>query len=881
MQNIVGLGFEKKICTYIKVQGGKMEYKQWNNILAHKELIKGKECKQYLKEHLYNTAVYAQNLGEPVGLGSTCKLIGLIHDIGKASDRWQCYINKTVASAGDHSSVGGYFIRFFLYAEIKNRISVKDVKKYNLYNEFLIYPILAHHGLYDIIKTENELPEYWTKARIEKIKKDILQQPELKEFFEALNEWSNEWFQEDLFAIYQAGFHEFFAWIPKIEKLAMQSAINDKLSAYDFYCGMLVRLLLSILKEADVYDSTNWYLSVKQHLYKQVENVDIWQNMDLKIEEKYTQWHKKKDASKLDTVRTVLADELYKAAEHTGTGCYTLPLPVGAGKTMAALRYALRHSMLFKNSRIFYITAFLSVLEQNAKEIRHIIGEEYVLEHHSNIIEDKQYTEDNENEYDKRNYVKENWEAPFVITTLVQFSNTLFKGQSSCLRRFSKLINAVIIIDEIQSLPVNAIYLYNLTMNFLTHFMKVTIVHCTATLPALDNNTALTFPCLYSSEKEYVRGQLVATSVTQNTVFSRVNFYSLMGRKFEDVISTKELLNHIDEQLQNEKSILIIVNTRTAVKTIYDALVTYLQDNYPQGECYYLTTNLCAAHRLERINKIKSALDKIRTGKQKSPLICVSTRLIEAGVNVDFDVVYRSLTSIDSVLQAAGRCNREGLRKQRGKVFIFLYQGEKIDRIFTFRLEREAAKEALRSRYADTVKSGDKIDIQNCLPEYYARLYSKNKEELFYPLKKYNTNIVNLLASNKLIVHQYNNYRNMGNSSGNKNDSDKTSFRLRQSFKKAALSFELINNKETTAIVQYKNEELIDELLTYIENDDLQKIKIVLRKLQRYTVGIYNIKEYENYLQPITNDWGIYLLDKEAYDAQIGLIKGEMNDLIF
>ena len=152
-----------------------MEYKQWNNILAHKELIKGKECKQYLREHLYNTAVYAQNLGEPIGLGAMCKLIGLIHDIGKASDRWQCYINKTVASAGDHSSIGGYFIQFFLYTEIKNRISAKDVKKYNLYNEFLIYPILAHHGLYDIIKTENELPEYWTKARIEKIKKNILQ----------------------------------------------------------------------------------------------------------------------------------------------------------------------------------------------------------------------------------------------------------------------------------------------------------------------------------------------------------------------------------------------------------------------------------------------------------------------------------------------------------------------------------------------------------------------------------------------------------------------------------------------------------------------------------------------------------------------------------
>ncbi|WP_196598721.1 CRISPR-associated endonuclease Cas3'' [Pectinatus frisingensis] len=872
-----------------------MEYKQADELLAHKEIIKNKEYRQYLKNHLYNTAVYAKKIGSNIGLKYMGTLIGILHDAGKASYSWQQYINRSISTAGDHSTVGGYYIQHFLYPEIKKDISLIEAKKYSLYNEFLIYPILAHHGLYDVIKNENSQHKYWTHVRMENTGKSILQHPELKEFFPILNEWSKQWFEQSLLDIYIKGYKEFLLWQTKMQEIASKSAgkPTDKMTAYDFYCGTAVRLLLSILKEADIYDSVNWCMDKKQHIYDQDETLTAWHEMNDKIENKYKEYHNSnKNDGKINSIRTALADEAFNAAEDTPIGCYTLPMPVGAGKTMTALRYALRHSMIFKNKRILYVTAFLAVLEQNADEIEKVIGTEHVFEHHSNVIIENEISMDcydnfkinqnNENEYDKRNYLKESWEEPFIVTTLVQLSNTLFKGQSACLRRFSKLIDTVIIIDEIQSLPVRTIYLFNLIMNFLTHFMGVTIIHCTATLPSLGDANALIYPCLYGMREKsrYIRGCIVPASLTQNEVFSRVKFYSLMGSRFETVTNTKRLIDYLGQQLQKEKSILVIVNTRAAVKTIYNAVQEYLQCHEQLGgECYYLTTNLCAVHRLKRINKIKLQLNKIRNGQMNTPLICISTRLIEAGINIDFDVVYRSLTSIDSVLQAAGRCNREGKRQFKGKVFVFLYQAEKTDKITTFRLEQEAAKETLRCIYPDAADDICEIDMQQCLDMYYAHLYTKNKDVLNYPIRQKNDTIMNWLTTNNVMAAKYNRDNSLDKHIPG---GVKTNFKLRQSFKMAAQNFELIDNKQKTVIVQYENNDLINELLDSIE-DDWEDVKIILQKLQRYTVNIYNLQKYENYIQPVEKEGYLlcYLLDKNAYDEEFGLIKGEMNDWIY
>lgn len=859
-------------------------------MLAHRAIVNGKKITESLSDHLHYTAIYTRAQGAALGISYMCLLLGLLHDGGKASYLWQEYIDGKRSEGGDHATVGGWYIQHILYEQVKQNISPIDAAKYQRYNEFLIYPILAHHGMFDIIHKAEGVERYWIRERLEKIDKAILLQPELKEFFSVLNQWAIEWFQESLCEIYCKGYEEWICWQKKLKTLAGKSSEKgrNKKSAYYFYCGVTARLLMSVLKEGDMYDSTNGGLEDKQKqpMYRSEETADVWKKMTEKVEALYAGYHKGPMPVLLNRVRTAMADEVYHKAVSTPQGCFTLPLPVGAGKTMAALRYALRHSVLFSNRRILYITAFLSVLEQNAREIQNVIGVDHVLEHHSNVIEDRdrKYVlgtdEDTQDMgYDVTEYLKESWESPFILTTLVQLSNTLFKGQAVCLRRFSKLIRSIIIIDEIQSLPIKTIYLYNLMMNFLTHMMGVTIIHCTATLPSLHDDQVLQYPCLYGYDEHPDTTQLVSNALIENAVFSRVGFYSLMGEKFEDIIGTEELLQHVAYELKTEKSVLIIVNTRAAVKRIYDAMEEWLGD---EGDCYYLTTNLCAAHRLNRIEEIKGQLKKNRNGTRTKPLICISTKLIEAGVNVDFDIVYRSVTALDSVVQSGGRCNREGEKDAKGKVYLFLYQGEHIDRVPTFLKERNAAKAALRSVYSN-YDAAKQLDLQRCLPIYFSILYGDvtTKRELFYPVEK--ETIVDWLSDNADAVVRYNRevhpeFWNLEKKQQQKQR--QANFMLRQNFKSAAKTFQLIDNTEKTVIVQYQNEELINELFIAAEQQDYQHMKLILKKLQRYTVTLYNLKEYEMYIQRLL-DWDIYILDTTGYNEQVGLLKGEMNELIY
>lgn len=855
----------------------------WDMLIAHQDKNGSVEKTQYLSEHLKHTAERMRALGKEIGLESVCTLIGILHDAGKANPIWQKYIRGEVSKGGDHAGIGGCYVQYFLYVSVKKSMPSGEYKKYTKYNEFLIYPILAHHGLYDVFKEASDgSVTYWTKNRLEENKKLLLEHKELTDFIDILDRWTKDWFGQSLFQLYLKGFNEWNQWKCKLKELAQLSGRSKEAQkrAKYFYFGTAVRLLLGLLKEADVYDSANWMLEEKKPIYDDDEINAVWQRMSNKVEIMYDSFHQSPAPSLLNQVRTAMADEAYNAAAYTTQGCYQLPLPVGAGKTNTALRYALRHACMFHDQRIIYATAFLSVLEQNAKDIQDIIGRDDVIEHHSNvIIED---SEGEESEYSLAAYLRESWESPFILTTLVQLSNTLFKGESACLRRFSKLIHSVIIIDEIQSLPVTCVHLYNLMMNFLTHMMGVTIIHCTATPPGLDDTQALTYCCTYERNKNGNPIPLVPLQLIKSPVFLRTRFYSLMGENFTEMLHTEALIVHIMKQLEREKSALIIVNTKKAVRSIYDKLTEWLNEQNLPGECCYLTTNLCAAHRLERIAYMKEELKKLRNGTRQIPLICVSTNLIAAGVNVDFDVVYRSLTSLDGALQAGGRCNREGKKTQLGRVYLFLYAGESLEQIPTLQKERESSLETLRKIYGSK-DADDELDVSSCLEEYFKHLYKKNAQILDYPIRDGSSaaTLLQLLSDNTDVVIRYNTYAHPEYIGTEK--LHKTGFLLRQSFKKAADAFQLIDTKETSVIVQYKNEDLINKVFELSGEDgrpDFMALKPVLQKLQRYTVSIYNIREYESYLQVIPK-LGIYILDAEGYDKEFGLTKGDWSELIF
>ena len=849
---------------------------KYTSLLAHYDQ-NYPERAQPLIEHLLNVAFRARDLGSIIGLGSICQLIGLLHDFGKHYKDFQAYLrgNNCVGRV-THSTIGGVMLDYIKGQVDENYDIARLVKSeglcedvWQLYNEVLMYPILAHHGLYDIIDQDFE---YRTGLRLksEKITSEDL------EFLDVLNRVLKQKEEKSFVALYYEGFLEFIKIYKEISDLAPQvnySSTKEKricrMKALHFYYGALVRLLLSILKEADIYDSANYYLEHKNKIYSREELNDLWFTMGESVKSLYRKFEQKVDKSSLDVMRTKLANEIYDFSKTKVQGVFKLNLPVGAGKTFAGLRYLIGNARQFQKNRIFYCTAFLSVLEQNAAEIRKVLGDDHVLEHHSNLIEDYEIDQvaENERNYRPQEYIKESWEMPVILTTLVQFSDTLFKHRATNIRRFSKLINSVVLIDEIQSLPIKAMFNFNLMTNFLARIMKCTIVHCTATSPHLDNTDVLKYPCFY--EGSLCRPQTMK-ALSKAKVFSRVNYYSLMGKNLDNYLSNLEIVEHVKKQLKKEMSVLIVLNTKATVANLYRALNTDSELIEEGVEIIYLTTNQCPFHRLELINRLKERLVKLRKGKGGTKLICVSTKLVEAGVDFDFDVVYRALAGIDSVIQCGGRCNREGKKETPGSLFVLQLIEENLKYLPEIRRQKEAAKTALTLLPIKDV-GDNKINIEKAADYYFQKLYlniTAQSRCLEYPFGIDET-IFNLLTNNPQMCKEYENKHGV-----------KVNFKLRQSFKTAALEFDLIKENTISVIVQYKNEHLLEKLYQFIESGNYYGIKKILNSLQSYTLNIRRTAVDENYISKELNG-ELFILDREAYDERVGLTKAELQTLIF
>lgn len=850
------------------------------SLLAHYDQEKPKKT-QFLVDHLLEVAKGCKNLGRLINLGSICQLIGLLHDFGKNRETFQLYIKGEYKGRVDHSSAGGIILGYiadevYEHYDIKNLLKSKKFKErdWDLYREILQYPILAHHGLYDII--DNNF-NYRTGLRLNSNKGseyDLITND--LEFLNLLNGAYINLNNTSIHELYYKGFKEFIEINKTIKNMVPNTTtILDtddrirRMKSLHFYYGALTRLLLSILKDADIYDSSNYYRKDKHKTYSQEELNGIWGKMGQSIEKLYDEFDKKQNKSELDIVRTKLANEIYDFSFKHGKGAFKLDMPVGLGKTYAGLRYAIGNAKQFEKTRVFYCTAFLSVLEQNASSIRDVLGDKYILEHHSNIIQDYDGKEEEQDQkdYEVYEYLKESWETPVILTSVVQLSNTLFKHRASNIRRFSKLINSVIIIDEIQSLPTKALYNFNLMTNFLTNIMNCTVIHSTATPPNFDNKDALAYPCNYghkSGESSIIK------PIERLEVFSRVDYYSLLGKNLDKTLNSKELVEHIKGQLEKEKSVLVVLNTKRAVLNIYNELNQDTELMEDEVEVIYLTTNQCPKHRLEVIHNMKERLKNIRNSVDKRKIICVSTKLVEAGVDIDFDIAYRSLSGIDSVIQVAGRCNREGKKVSNGKLFIFKYEDENLQSLWDIQKQIEASETALRIMSKDELVDG-KIDIERACEYYFHKLYlneGAGGNNLEYPIKDKET-IFNLLTNNP---NGYENYKNQQGS--------KPHFILRQSFKTAAIEFDLIKENAISVIVQYKNDELIEEMYKAIEDNDYYNIKNTLKRLQPYTISIRRVVEYGNYITQEL-DGEILILSKEAYSKEVGLIKGELELLSF
>ena len=321
-------------------------------------------------------------------------------------------------------------------------------------------------------------------------------------------------------------------------------------------------------------------------------------------------------------------------------GVYTLTVPTGGGKTVASLAFALRHAVKNGMKRIIYVIPYTSIIEQNTAVFRQIFGEKNVVEHHSGAVSDS--PEETGREKSHQRLAAENWEAPVIATTSVQFFESLYSNRPSKCRKLHNIANSVVIFDEAQMLP--AFHLkpcIGAIANLVAQF-NATAVLCTATQPVLND--------LIQEFVPHIRVQEICPDAQKlYEQFRRVTF------RHAGTLANAALADALSEQ----KQVLCIVNTRKAAQEIYEQMAG-------DGN-YHLSTLMYPAHRQAVLQTVRQRL------KDGMPCRVVSTSLIEAGVDVDFPAVYREVAGLDSVLQAAGRCNREGKRSADDSIVTVFY----------------------------------------------------------------------------------------------------------------------------------------------------------------------------------------------------------------
>lgn len=438
-----------------------------------------------------------------------------------------------------------------------------------------------------------------------------------------------------------------------------------------------IRMLLSALVDADRLDTERFW-SPKRFSQRQLPK-DSLEALLSRVEAA------QETIRKADTVVNKARWEIYQSALNAaqlGPGFFRLTVPTGGGKTRTSLVFALKHAVKHKQRRVVYAIPFTSIIDQTADVFVELLGAENVLEHHS------AFEADDSEEENRTILASENWDMPVVVTTNVQLFESLFANKPSKLRKIHNLAGSVIVLDEVQTLPAN---LLQPTLDALKELVKhygATVVLCTATQPALD-------AALGSASLENVR----------EIVPEPKRYFSLLKRVDYSIDLEPKSWQTLAEELRQHPQVLCIVNTKKQAQELFAAL--------GDPEAIHLSTYLYPAHRREVLARVRERL------KQHQPCHVISTSLVEAGVDLDFPVVYRALGPLDSIVQAAGRCNREGRFEQNGQPVL--------GKTVIFRPENEGLPQgtyASATRLSSNcLRCGSDLHDPKLFNEYFTELY--------------------------------------------------------------------------------------------------------------------------------------------------------------
>jgi CRISPR-associated endonuclease/helicase Cas3 len=778
-----------------------------------------------------------------IGLDAPGALIGLLHDLGKYSAEFQNYLRSAAGLLDqdhddtyvdprkakgkiDHSTAGAQAI----WRQFQKRGPAERV-----IGELLSICIASHHsGLIDCLGADGT---------------DLLSKRMQKP--EALSHSEEAWTVVDQEV---AG-----RWERILSSEGLISSLRGMLAEIcrrdeektivRFKVGLMVRYLFSCLIDADRTNTADFEsrASACQRLHGAYEN---WPALLGRLERKLATF---RCEDRIDELRRDVSDHCFRAAAK-GRGVFTLTVPTGGGKTLASLRFALAHAARHGMDRILFVIPFTSIIDQNAEEIRKILEDvregvtpgSVVLEHHSNLVPERQTW--------RNKILSENWDAPVVFTTSVQLLETLFGAGTRGVRRMHQLANSVIIFDEIQTLPVRCVHLFNNAMNFLAECCRSTIVLCSATQPLLarvdETKGALR---LVHPESEIMPDP--------EAVFRGLSRVEVLDQRKPGGWTDEQVANLALEEARSSGSCLVVVNTKDAAKEVYRRF----QAAASEFSIFHLSTNMCPSHRRARL----SEMCKLLGLPCQLSVLCVSTQLIEAGIDVDFGSVIRFSAGLDSIAQAAGRCNRHG-KRTKGRVYVVNPAEDKGEIIRDIRVGKGIAERVL-----DELARGDLGPQENALSprameRYYDYYFFERRIEMSYPVRagafgiERDDTLLNMLSENSMSVAA------AARSPCNY---------LRQQFMAAAEAFQAIDGPGQGVIVPYEGGgQLISELCAAY---DVKKEFGLLKGAQQFTVNVFpqvlrRLQE-RNAVHEIQGGTGILSLDSRYYDKEFGLAEYPVN----
>ena len=674
---------------------------------------------------------HGRQSGPTFGGSELAETAGLLHDIGKSSAAFQDRL-AGCDNLVDHSSAGGQLA----------------IEKYgSALGKMLAYLVCGHHG---------GLPNgYGAEASClnNRVEKSV-------EPYENIVK----------------------KYLP--DEIVFPKKFND-----GFEISFFLRMAFSCLVDADYLDTEKYFDPQKQ---AQREGYPTLGELHRRLGSFLDELTDVAESTPVNHIRDEILQACIAAASKT-TGLFSLTVPTGGGKTLSSLKFALDHAIQNGLRRVIYVIPYTSIIEQNAAVFRRAVGDESVLEHHSNFEPQKG---------DARSYLAaENWDAPLVVTTNVQFFESLFASSPSQCRKLHNIAGSVVIMDEAQMLPPEYLRPCLRAIEELSGAYKCSLVFCTATQPALERNK------LFPGGLEGIR-EIVPNPKNIFSALKRVNVNNL-GKRNTDAIA---------EELIRCRQVLCVVNTRRHAAELFQVL------NEAPG-VFHLSAAMCPAHRSQKLQDIRQKL------LQGDTCRLVSTQLIEAGVDIDFPVVYRAMAGIDSIAQAAGRCNREGCLDHPGDVYVFdtdqktpsghLRQAADASGSVLRRHEDILGLDAVRDYFNLLYwQAGDRLDSKQILTKL-----EEGSRQLYFP------------------------------------------------FRSVAADFQFIPDGSETIIVPWDIN--ADKLIRKLETTEIEYP--IIRKLQRYTVQVYPHHLAALYsrgaLQLVRERYNI-LIDPTFYRDALGLVLG-------